>query len=161
LADFNYIGLILLVGGLLTFLMGGSYDAWNSAHVIATIVIGFTALVAFILYETYVPLKESLIPIYLFKNIPWVSAMMGVALDASVYYAFAIVWPTVVFSVYAASLSYGGLLCCVTGTGTNAGQIICGLLCRRIGEQRTQMIVTGIAMGGFLAGKTITSFATS
>lgn len=141
--------------------MGGSYDAWNSAHVIATIVIGFTALVAFILYETYVPLKESLIPIYLFKNIPWVSAMMGVALDASVYYAFAIVWPTVVFSVYATSLSYGGLLCCVTGTGTNAGQIICGLLCRRIGEQRTQMIVTGIAMGGFLAGKAITSFATS
>ena len=106
--------MILLVGGLLTFLMGiswgGSYYAWKSAQVIATVVTGFLALVAFVLYEALMPLKEPLVPMYLFKNIPWVSAMMVVALDASVYYAFAIVWPTMVFSVYTTNLAYGGLL---------------------------------------------------
>lgn len=165
LADFDYIGLILLVGGLVIFLMGiswgGSYYAWKSVHVITTVVIGFLTLVAFVLYESLMPLKEPLVPMYLFKNIPWVSAMMVVALDASVYYGFAIVWPTMVFSVYTTSLSYGGLLCSVTGTGTNAGQLICGLLCRRIGKQRTQLIVTGIGMGGFLAGKPIRCAAAS
>jgi hypothetical protein len=37
----------------------------------ATIVIGFFALVAFILYERLVPLMEPLASMYLFKNIPW------------------------------------------------------------------------------------------
>jgi len=157
LEDFDLIGLVLLVGGLLIFLMGiswgGSYYAWKSPHVIATIVIGFFALVAFVLYEALVPLKEPLVPMHLFKNIPWVATMMVVALGASVYYAFAIVWPTMVFSLYTSDLTHGGYLCCVTGCGTNAGQIIGGNLCRRLGRQKMQIVVTAICMGTFLGGK--------
>ena len=78
--DFDFVGLILLVGGLLIFLMGiswgGSYYPWKSTHVIATIVVGFLALVAFVIYESFVPLKEPLVPMYLFKNLPWVATMM-------------------------------------------------------------------------------------
>ncbi len=155
--DFDFVGFVLLVGGLLIFLMGiswgGSYYAWKSAHVIATIVIGFFSLVAFVLYEALVPLKEPLVPMYLFKNIPWVATMLVVALGASVYYAFAIVWPTMVFSLYTSDLTKGGYLCCVTGCGTNAGQIIGGTLCRRLGKQKTQMVVTALCMGTFLGGK--------
>jgi ATP/ADP translocase len=156
-ADFDFIGLILLVGGLLIFLMGiswgGSYYAWKSAHVIATIVIGFFALVAFVFYEALMPLKEPLVPMHVFKNIPWVATMMVVALGASVYYAFAIVWPTMVFSLYTSDLTKGGYLCCVTGCGTNAGQIVGGNLCRRLGRQRLQVVVTAVCMGVFLGGK--------
>jgi hypothetical protein len=94
LEDFDFTGLVLLVGGLIFLIgisWGGSYYAWKSAHVIATSVIGFFALVAFVLYETLVPLKGPLVPMHLFKNIPWVPTMMVVALGASAYYAFAIV----------------------------------------------------------------------
>ena len=94
--EFDFIGLILLVGGLLIFLMGiswgGSYYPWKSAHVIATIVVGFFALVAFVIYESLVPLQEPLIPMYLFKNIPWVATMMvnndflATILEASCYH---------------------------------------------------------------------------
>lgn len=157
LEDFDFIGLILLVGGLLIFLMGiswgGSYYPWKSAHVIATIVVGFFALVAFVIYEALMPLKEPLVPMDLFKNIPWVATMMVVALGASVYYAFAIVWPTMVFSLYTSDLTKGGYLCCVTGCGTNAGQIIGGVLCRRLGRQKMQIVVSAVCMGTFLGGE--------
>jgi len=132
---------------------GGSYYPWKSAHVIGTIVIGFLALVAFVLYESFMPLKEPLVPMYLFKNVPWVADTFIVALGASVYYAFAIVWPTMVFSLYTSDLTKGGFLCCVTGCGTNAGQIVGGNLCRRMGKQKLQLIVTAISMAAFLGGK--------
>lgn len=155
--DFDFIGLILFVGGLLIFLMGiswgGSYYPWKSAHAIATIVIGFLTLVAFILYESFMPLEEPLVPMYLFRNIPWVADVFLVALGASVYYAFAIVWPTMVFSLYTSDLTKGGYLCCVTGCGTNCGQIVDGNLCRRLGKQKYQIVVAATCMTAFLSGK--------
>ncbi len=132
---------------------GGSLYPWKSTHVIATIVIGFFTLVAFTFYEALVPLKEPLVPMYLFKNLPWVATMFMVALGATVYFAFSIVWPTMVFSLYTTDLTYGGLLCTVTGCGTNCGQIVCGLICRRLGKQRTQVVVAAACMGTFLGGK--------
>jgi phosphoglycerol transferase MdoB-like AlkP superfamily enzyme len=73
--DFDFIGFILLVGGLLIFSMGVSWGGqlypWKSAHVIATIVVGFLTLVVFTLYEALMPLKEPLVPMYLFKNLQW------------------------------------------------------------------------------------------
>jgi hypothetical protein len=156
LIDFDFIGLILLVGGLLIFLTGiswgGSLYPWKSAHVIVTIVVGFLALVAFVLYEAFMSLNEPLVPMHLFKNIPWVATMMVVSLGASVYYAFAIVWPTMVFSLYTSDLTYGGWLCCVTGCGINVGQLSGGLLARYLGKQRTQIVVGSISMGVFLGG---------
>jgi hypothetical protein len=153
--DFDYIGLILFSGGLLIFLMGvswgGSYYPWKSAHVIATIIVGFFTLVAFALYEIFAPLKEPLVPMHLFKNLPWVSDICMVACGASVYYCFSIIWPIMVFSLYTSDLTKGGLLCCVTGIGTNTGQILSGALSRKIGHQKYQVMVSASSMGIFLA----------
>ncbi len=69
---FDYIGFILFTGGLLIFLMGlswgGSVHPWKSARVIATIVVGFMALVAFALWEFFANVKEKLLPMHLFRN---------------------------------------------------------------------------------------------
>jgi MFS family permease len=50
----DFVGFILFTGGLLIFIMGLSWGSgnypWKSAHVIATIVVGFAALVVFVLY---------------------------------------------------------------------------------------------------------------
>jgi hypothetical protein len=141
---------------MLIFLMGiswgGSLYPWNSAHVIACIVVGFLALVAFVVYETFMPLNEPLVPMHLFKNLPWVATMMVVSLGASVYYAFAIVWPTMIFSVWTSDLTYGGWLCCVSGCGINAGQLLGGLLAKRLGRQKIQIIAGSISMCTFLGG---------
>ena len=43
---------------------GGTLYAWKSGQVISMIVIGFLCLVALFLYETFMPLKEPLIPMH-------------------------------------------------------------------------------------------------
>jgi sterol desaturase/sphingolipid hydroxylase (fatty acid hydroxylase superfamily) len=86
---------------------GGSYYPWKSAHVIATIVVGFF-LVAFVLYKVLAPLKEPLVPMNLFLSIPWVADILLVALRTSVYFAFAIIWPIMVFALYTSDLTKGG-----------------------------------------------------
>lgn len=62
--------------------------AWKSAHVIASIVVGLLALVAFVLYEVYMPLGEPYIPMHLFRNKDWVAATIVVCVGAMAYYAF-------------------------------------------------------------------------
>jgi hypothetical protein len=131
---------------------GGALYPWKSAHVIATIIVGFLSLVAFVLYEIFAPLKEPLVPMHLFRNIRWVADIFMIALGASVYFCFAIVWPIMVFALYTSDLTKGGFLCCVTGLGTNSGQIVSGVLGKRIGKQKYQLIVAATLMGLFLGG---------
>lgn len=57
LKDLDYVGMFLFISGSLLFLMGlswgGSSYPWDSAHVIATIVVGFCLCVAFVLYGKF------------------------------------------------------------------------------------------------------------
>lgn len=72
LREFDYGGLVLFTGGLLIFLMGlnwgGTVYPWKSGYVIGTLVTGGVSLIAFVLYECYVPLTAPLIPMHLFRN---------------------------------------------------------------------------------------------
>lgn len=47
---------------------GGVVYPWQSSHVIATIVVGFLALVAFVLWDAYAHHGDPLLPIHLFKT---------------------------------------------------------------------------------------------
>lgn len=84
--DFDFIGCLLFTAGLLCFVMGlswgGSLYAWKSGHVIGMIVAGSISLIAFFCWEIYVPLKEPLVPMHLFKNIQWVASCLLLALGA-------------------------------------------------------------------------------
>jgi len=86
LKDLDYVGIVLFVAGFLVFLLGlswgGSVYPWQSAHVIATMVIGGITLVIFVLWEIYAKLKEPLLPIHLFKNFAWVVACVLLGLGA-------------------------------------------------------------------------------
>ena len=86
LKDFDFVGCLLFTAGLLLFVMGlswgGSLYPWKSGHVIGTIVAGSLGIVAFFLWEIYMPLKEPLVPMHLFKNGPWVASCLLLALGA-------------------------------------------------------------------------------
>ena len=71
---------------------GGSVHPWKSAHVIATIVIGFLALIGFVCWQGFMRLKEPLMPLHIFRNRGWVLATVVSGLGASMFYAFAVVW---------------------------------------------------------------------
>ncbi|ROT38299.1 MFS general substrate transporter [Sodiomyces alkalinus F11] len=144
---FDYVGLVLFLGGFLILLLGISWGGvvypWHSPNVIATIAVGGAAMVAFGLWEAFAKLEAPMIPIHLFQNGAWVALVFLCALSASVYYAFSIVWPQMVFGLYTDDLYYGGWLACLVGAGTNIGQMLSSLG-RHIGKQKWQLVFSMI-----------------
>lgn len=153
---FDYVGTTLYTGGLLIFMMGlnwgGAVYAWDSAHVITTIVVGFVALVVFVLWECYAKLSEPLVRMRYFRHMPWVSATVLTGLGASVYYAFAIVWPSMVAIMYTSegdSPFYSAWLASVVSLFMVVGQITGGFLGKMIGYLKWQCVVT-FTIGGIV-----------
>ncbi|EON97829.1 putative trichothecene efflux pump protein [Phaeoacremonium minimum UCRPA7] len=159
--DFDYIGTLLYTGGLLILIMGlnwgGSVYAWKSAHVIATIVAGFVGLVLFVLWECFVNLKEPLVPMRYFRNRGWDASVILSGLGASVYYAFAIVWPSMVSVMYGKTDDpmYGAWLSAFVGLFIIMGQIVGGFLGKSIGYLKWQCVV-GIIIGAVCFGSVAT-----
>jgi hypothetical protein len=64
--------MFLYTAGFILFLFGlsegGTVYPWDSVQVISFIVIGFATLVAFVLWECYMPLREPFVPMKLFKD---------------------------------------------------------------------------------------------
>ncbi|KAF2396913.1 MFS general substrate transporter [Trichodelitschia bisporula] len=126
--EFDYIGLLMVVLGMLLFLMGISWGGvlypWKSAHVISTIVVGFALLVAFVLYEIYMPLKEPVVPMYLFKNRGWNVTVIIWALGASVYYSLALLYPNMVAVLYSNNhgIMWVGWASCVSNSAILFGE---------------------------------------
>ena len=94
--DFDYVGLILFTGGLLVFLLGlewgGSLHPWKSSWVIASIVVGGLAVIAFCFWEAYAPIKEPLVPPHLFKSWSWFATVMTLSLGVSLVSKSIILW---------------------------------------------------------------------
>lgn len=66
---------------------GGVLYPWDSAHTVSAIVVGAVLIVAFFLWEAYAPLKEPLLPLYLFKNRGWnVSVLLWSIGMADIYF---------------------------------------------------------------------------
>ncbi|EON67606.1 hypothetical protein W97_06974 [Coniosporium apollinis CBS 100218] len=153
--NFDYLGTLLFAGGFVSFLLGlsfgGSIYPWKSASTIAPIVVGIIVLVIFVLYEIYVP-KEPLIPMHLFKSMRWTAAVVLLGLGAGVYYAFAIIWPLQVAVLYGGgNLMYVGAVSVIVGMGIISGQVLCGVLAKKIGKTRYQCMVVFAIGGLFLA----------
>jgi hypothetical protein len=160
LKDFDYIGTLLFTLGLLLFLMGiswgGTLHPWGSAHVISTIVVGFLSLVSFFVYEAYAGLKEPLLPMHLLKNMPWNITVLLWALGAAIYYALAILWPTMVATLYSPGhgVMWAGWMSCISNSGILFGEFVGAGFKKKTNIQ----IIVVFAIGSiFLAGKFMTN----
>ncbi|KAF2472865.1 MFS general substrate transporter [Lindgomyces ingoldianus] len=158
--DFDYVGTVLFAMGLLLFLMGiswgGAIHPWNSAHVIATIVVGFLCLVGFCFYEAFAPLKEPLLPMRLFKNMPWNITVLLWALGAAVYYALAIIWPSMVAVLYSGghSVMWAGWVSCVSNSGILFGEFVGAFFKRKTNFQIPVVFILGSVFLAAMAAST-------
>lgn len=158
--QFDYVGTTLYTGGLLIFMMGlswgGSVYPWASSHVIATLVVGIVALIAFILYECFVDLEEPLVPMSLFSNYGWNASVILTGLGASVYYAFAIVWPSMVAVLYAdGGVMSSAWLSSLVGLIIVLGQVVGGFCGKAIGHLKWQAVACFV-IGGICFGSMAT-----
>lgn len=157
LKDFDYIGLVLFAGGFVVFLLGlqwgGVMYPWKSAPVIGTMAVGGMALISFVLWELYAPIKEPLVPMHLFANGGWVASTILLSCGVCMYYAFYLVWPQQVAALYSQDTTYDSWLSCSASAPMLLGQMTGGLLARSIGKTKYQLISFSIASASFLGGK--------
>ncbi|KIW81115.1 hypothetical protein Z517_04138 [Fonsecaea pedrosoi CBS 271.37] len=153
----DYVGVVLFSGGLLLFLMGLSWGGgqypWKSAHVIATIVVGFLTLVAFVLYaEMYSGVYRPLVPMHIFRDFQYDMIVVLTTVGGMIYYSMTVIYPVSLGVFFSSDPMTVGWLSCAVGGGTLAGQVIGGLLAMRIGYIKYQMIFTTLFMAAFIGG---------
>lgn len=126
----DFIGFVLFVGGLSLFIMGlswgGQLYAWKSPHVISTIVIGFLALAAFVLYDLYAHKGDPLLPVHLFKRNGYIAMVLTATVGSCVYYSMNVLWPQQITYLFPSTPLHNGWLACVVGSATLVGQTIGG-----------------------------------
>ena len=102
---------------------GGSAFPWHSAHVISALVVGFVALIAFVIYgkqttcigneastklqlfylhlsEIYVPLEQPLVPMSLFKITNYSAVVVTASVGTMIYFSMNILWPLQIAALY-------------------------------------------------------------
>ncbi|KAF3046268.1 hypothetical protein E8E11_000634 [Didymella keratinophila] len=104
LAEIDYIGGFLSVGGMILFMAGmqwGGYQyPWSSAHVLAPLVLGAVMIVAFVLWEAKWA-KHPMFP----KRLRQEPRILGLTLvitfiSGANFFSILMFWPTQAFNVY-------------------------------------------------------------
>jgi MFS family permease len=110
----DFVGLVLFSGGLALFLIGLSWGGqaypWKSAHVIATIVVGFASLVVFVLYDAFVHPGDPLLPMHLFKSRGYLAMVMTGMVGSCVYYSMNVLWPQQIAYLFPGTPQHNGWL---------------------------------------------------
>jgi len=104
LKSLDWVGMFLITAGLSVLLIGlnwgGSSYPWDSANVLATILVGFAALVAFCVWEVYTTAETIYIPMKLFRNIPYDALVICAAVGAMIYYSSIVMWPVLITNLW-------------------------------------------------------------
>lgn len=155
LKHIDYGGFILYASGLVCLLLalswGGSKHPWKSATIITMLVVGVSTLVAFALYEIYMPLHTPLLPMKLFKIRNFVVAVVVGSCGQMSWYALNLLWPYHIQNLYTTDNSKVGWMSCITGIALATGELIMGFFCRKGGHIRLQMIAS-VALYTTLSG---------
>lgn len=132
----DYVGISIFTAGIIVFILGISWGGaaypWDSPAVIVSIIGGFAAIVCFVLWERYGRVTQPFVPLELFQDRDWVVGMLMLSFGASIYYAFALVWPQAVAALYSdpdKPLIRSILTCCA------------GTPCEQTGSTSTYMTV--------------------
>ncbi|OJJ43515.1 hypothetical protein ASPZODRAFT_154411 [Penicilliopsis zonata CBS 506.65] len=148
----DYVGFTLYAAGVVLILLGlswgGTTYTWDSAHVVAVLVIGFVSLLAFALYETFVSIEQPILPLSLLRNPGYTACVCSALVGNMVYFSMSILWPTAVAALFTTNAIHAGWLAVSTGLGVLIGEVAGGLLMKPIGHSKYQLIAvtTGVTV---------------
>ncbi|PWY72957.1 siderophore iron transporter [Aspergillus heteromorphus CBS 117.55] len=153
LKKFDFLGFVLYAAGLVLVLLGLSWGGtsypWDSAHVVAVLVIGFVSLIAFALYEIFVPLEQPLLPISLLRNPGYTATVCSALVGNMVYFSISLLWPEAIEALFTTKTIEAGWLSISTGAGVIVGEVAAGLLMKPIGFTKYQLIVSTLMITAF------------
>lgn len=160
----DYGGLILYFAGLILILLGftwtqGTYP-WRSAHVIASLVVGALTLVAFTVYETYVPLRQPLLPVRLFKLPNIVACIFVGSTMQMVWLALNVFWPVQINVLFTTNEVTIGLLSSTVGVALTAGELIFAPLFRSVGHLKWQVVIASLMTAVFSTAMAAVNYKT-
>jgi MFS family permease len=132
LGRIDWIGAVLGIGGITTFLVGlnwGGQDyAWSSAHVIATLTVGLVALLAFGIWEKF-GTNHPMFPLRLAKEKRLFAAICFLCLTSGINYIPVVVfWTIQVYTVYGASFREAGIYLLPIGFCIAGGAVISAVM---------------------------------
>ncbi|KAE8146978.1 siderophore iron transporter [Aspergillus avenaceus] len=150
---FDYAGFVLYAAGVILVLLGlswgGTSYAWSSSHVVAVLVIGFVSLIAFVLYEIFMPLEQPLLPMSLLRDRGY-SATVGSAIVGNmVYFSMSLLWPQAIGALFTTDTIKTGWLSSSVGLGVIIGEIAAGLLMKPVGHSKYQLITCTVIITTF------------
>jgi hypothetical protein len=140
----------------------GTYP-WDSAHVIATLVVGVLTLIAFGLYgklvylslnnltylESFMPLKQPLLPVKLLKTRNLVAVVFVGSVGQMVYYALNVLWPQQITSLFTTNNIIIGLMSSTTGVSLVLGEAIFSPFFKTVGKPRWQLFAASVGLAIF------------
>ncbi|OAG07378.1 MFS general substrate transporter [Paraphaeosphaeria sporulosa] len=164
--EIDYIGLFLFIAGCVLFLLGINYGGrqypWNSAHVIAPMVVGVLCLVGLGFYEAYADLPLPIMPPKIFKK--WREVMMLYVVcfvGGMLYYSLNVTWPRQSQLLYTGpNKIIQGLYAELIPLGSIASGLLVAFVIPRIGHERWTLVTIMIietALIGSMASLTVDS----
>lgn len=167
MAQLDFIGMFLLVAGLVLFLLGiawgGQGYAWDSSVVIGLLVSGAVGLVAFVLYEVFGNVKNPIIPMRFFKDVRGFTCVVIISgIAGCLNMAAFIVWPSQVTYIFGSTSSgweQTAWMSAVANFGSWTGIILIGPLYHIVKHLRWQLLFGSMWMTAFLGAMSTINFA--
>ncbi|KAH8887258.1 MFS general substrate transporter [Thozetella sp. PMI_491] len=142
LAELDFVGIVLYAGGAILLLLG--FDAvvggWNSSRVIALLVVGGVALIAFAFWEVYGSTRSRLVPLHLFKMKGYWSIVAIGCVSQMTFFSFNLFLPQIAQYLFTTDNLEIGLIATTTNAGIAVGEIVTGFLWKRIRHNHIQLI---------------------
>lgn len=156
LMRFDWIGLVLFIGSMLSLLLGLSWGGvthpWKSAATIVPIIVGFLGLVCFGIFDSSRFVKEPLVPPILAKDVRgFVMVVVTVFVAGMLLYALISYWPLQVSAMYATNLSTIGWIGITSYGGNVVGSLAVAFSLAKIGHARIVLVISVLLMTVFIA----------
>ncbi|KAH7113752.1 fungal trichothecene efflux pump, partial [Dendryphion nanum] len=163
LKELDYVGALLFIVSTTLILVGIVYTTTlpsNDPKVIGTLASGFAALVAFILWETFAPLKQPLTPTHVFtrdKGRELTAPFIVGFVVTMFYYAINVIYPTMIavfFTDATTDFRYGIVLTLPQNLGLCFGALLLTVFGSKIGHWKwtlTASVTMMVVFGALLA----------
>jgi hypothetical protein len=92
-----------------------------------------------------------------FKNRGYIGIILTAAAGSMIYYSLSVLWPTQIAVMYTSDPIEIGWMSCAVGGSTLLGQLTAGLLVKRLGRQKIQLIFCAICMATFITAMASTN----